>query len=254
MKKWKIIIVFSIFIVGGCRYMNEDKSFTLDEVEVSIIEYMENKYGQEFELIDIGYNSIISKEVNARVIAKNDKLKNEITVNWFYENEKELLTDDYTYLLYKDEVNKLMDPMILNNFSEYEYTAFSIITGDGVPIEKYEQDIPLSEIAKENKITISTKILLKEGDVEDSKIENEIVNLYEELKTNTTNDVHFSINIYICKTDVYYENEQLIQQFKKLYSMDVSNANFTYNDGIDEKPLRSFWFTSNNLEDGVRVR
>ena len=85
MKRWKAIIVVCIFILGGCRYMDEEKSFTLEEVEVSILDYMTNKYEQEFELVDIGYNFIAGTEVNARVVSKEDARRNEINVNWIYE-------------------------------------------------------------------------------------------------------------------------------------------------------------------------
>lgn len=66
--------------------------------------------------------------------------------------------------------------------------------------------------------------------------------------------VPFSVAIYNQSGPLLDYNKQLVQQFKNLYSIDMSSANFTYNDGKEEKPLKSFWFTSNNLEDGVRVR
>lgn len=253
MRKIKLIIVLCVLVICGCRYINEEKSFTLDEVEVSIINYMETKYSQEFELTDIGYSSIISKEVNACVISLEDERRNEISVYWFYENGKEVIDDDYTYLLYKKDVNEVMDLLINREFNTLEYVSYSYINAS-IPIEKYDSSISFSSIASNYDINIKTRILLNESALgKENEIEESIFRLYDELKKETNSDVQFHINVYICGNDNFYENKPLIQEYKELYSTDISDIPLTYYDPNHEI-AKNFHFTSNDLESGVTVR
>ncbi|MDF9838006.1 MULTISPECIES: hypothetical protein [unclassified Breznakia] len=253
MRKRIVIVILSVFILSGCRYMNEDRSFTKEEIEESILTHMEDKYGEKFTIENIGYSAPLGNDVEAFVISEEDERKNEIQVNWRYEDGKELIDDNYTHLLYKKETNELMDPLIEDGFKEFEYAAYSRVSDD-VPIEKYDKNIPFKKIAKAKKVGIEVAILLNENAVnEEEKIKEKILQLYEDVKSKTTDEVHFSINVYICGNSNFYENQPLMQQFKELYSLDIDDASLTYYEPYKEV-LTEFWFTSNDIEGGVDVR
>ena len=253
MKKIKLMLALCMLMVCGCRYMNEDKSFTLDEVEVSIIEYMETKYGQKFELVDIGYNSIISKEVNARVISLEDERRNEISVYWFYEDGKELIDDNYTRLIYKLELNDFMDQQVKIQFNEVNYITYSNIA-DSIPIEKYDKTVSFSEISKNYDIDIWTIILLDESSLEkEEEIKQKILRLYEEIKKDTTSDVKFGVSVLVCDNTTFEENRPLVEEYKKMFSLDRRDASLTYNKP-DRVILKTFSFTTNDIKRGVTIR
>ncbi|MDF9824296.1 hypothetical protein M2475_001086 [Breznakia sp. PF5-3] len=250
MKKRIVIVILNVFILSGCRYMNEDRSFTKEEIEESILTYMEDKYGEKFTIENIGYSAPLGNAVEAFVISEEDERKNEIQVNWRYEDGKELIDDNYTHLLYKKEANELMDPLIEDGFKEFEYAAYSRISDD-VPIEKYDKNISFKKIAKTKKVGIEVVILLNENTVgEEEKIKEKILQLYEDTKDKTTDEVHFNITVYVCGNNNFYENQPLMQQFKELYSLDIGEIPFTFY-GAEKDVIIEFLFSSNDIEEGV---
>ena len=58
MKKINIFLMLSLCILlGGCKSAKEEKAMTREKVKQVMLDYIENKYDEEFEVFGMDYKS-----------------------------------------------------------------------------------------------------------------------------------------------------------------------------------------------------
>lgn len=92
--KSKILLIFSLcLLLGGCKNMEKEKVMTREEVKQEMLDYIENKYNEEFEVYNIEYGSWD----NGGIEIMRAYPKGEESYNYFFVTRKGKndITDDY---------------------------------------------------------------------------------------------------------------------------------------------------------------
>ena len=244
MKKVKFLVVMSLMVVSsilgfsGCKkriFMDEEKS-----AEVAL-EYMENKYQTEFEVLDSGeVGGVFGKSGYATVnlINRSDDMENEYVVVVYPDNMKDKDDDGYydsykvisdTYMseiinqYAKKDVNQLLVEAGLTRFITrinieeiVEIKGFWGFSADFPLIE--EKDFSLEQLLDNYCIDINCSLEVPESEISDS-IQDNIISKFKPLISNDT--IGYKIEIY--SEETYIEREELYKENEALFRNDRKN-------------------------------
>ena len=255
MKKVKIFIVMSLIITSslllftGCEnslHMDADKC-----AEVAL-EYLENKYQTEFEVLDSGEKrKYIGSAGYAEVIVNNKFEDNEnrhrVTVypdgssdedkDGYYDSYK-VVSDDYMSYLLQDYVKNDLDKLLMDagltrfisSVGIWEHggiEGFSGFTAD-FPVQSKES-FTLNDILDNNRITINCWLEIPESEYRDM-LQTNITNIMKPL---VSNDL-ISFNIEVYSEETYNEREKLFIHDRTNILKGITRINFSIKEEEDK--------------------
>ncbi|MBQ3546158.1 MAG: hypothetical protein IJA34_14425 [Lachnospiraceae bacterium] len=244
MKKFKFISVValifmsSVFMFSGCK-----KTLLMDEhkcAEVAL-EYMENKYQEEFEVLDSGeVGGVFGKSGYATVNLKNssdDTEKVYIVViypntiddknNDGYYDSYKVISDTYMSEIVNQYARKKVEKLLIEAELERFITRINIeeiakikgfwgFSADFPLIE--EKEFSLEQLLDNYCIDINCSLEVPESEIGDT-LQDNIINQFEPLISNDT--IGFKIEIYL--EEVYVEREELYKKNETLFRNDRKN-------------------------------
>lgn len=188
--KIKILLIFSLcLLLGGCKNMEEEKVMTREEVKQEMLDYIEKKYNEEFEIYDIEYGSWDNggKEI-MRAYPKGKE-----SYNYFFVERKSKgdITDDYVrFIMQKKYEEKVFNAV--NHYFPDAVVNLGIMNSGPIP-ECFRPNMDINEFKKfaNKQITMSVSIYLVAEKEEDIDLEKRNLLKKDLQKINSIGNLHF---------------------------------------------------------------
>ncbi|MBQ3546161.1 MAG: hypothetical protein IJA34_14440 [Lachnospiraceae bacterium] len=233
-----LIFISSVFIFSGCK-----KTLLMDEEKCAevALEYMENKYGEEFVVLNSGEKGWFfgkSGYANVKMEKKSDDIENEYIVVVYPNNMKDKNNDGY-YDSYKIISDTYMSE-IINQYARKQVEHFLIEVGlkrfitrinveEIVIVEGFcgfsedfsligEKEFSLEQLLDNYCIDIDCNLEVPESEISDS-VQNDIIGIFEPLISDDS--IYFDIEIY--SEDIYREREKMYKQNENLFKYGNTN-------------------------------
>lgn len=188
--KIKILLIFSLcLLLGGCKNMEEEKVMTREEVKQEMLDYIEKKYNEEFEIYDIEYGSWDNggKEI-MRAYPKGKE-----SYNYFFVERKSKgnITDDYVLFTMKT----IYEDKIISSVKRYFPDAVvrvGISCSTSIP-DSFRPDMKFSEFEKfaNKKVGVGCSVYLIAENEEDIDSEKREFLKRELMKINDVGDITY---------------------------------------------------------------
>ena len=231
MKKVKFLVVTSLMVVSSILgFSGCEKRILMDEEKCAevALEYMENKYQTEFEVLDSGeVGKFMGKAgyAEVKVRNKNENTENEYIVvvypdgsddkedDGYYDSYK-VISDNYMCYLLKDSVKSEMEKLLIEagltdfiiNTSIKEFGGIAGFSGFANDFQIQDEDIfSLANIIDNHKISIHCGLKIPESEFSDV-LQNNITDCIKPL-ISSDDLVTVSIDVYDEKK--YKEIEEL---------------------------------------------
>lgn len=198
-KGWIFLVGILLLVLVGCQKSEE-------EIEKTVLRHMEERYGEEFEIVDVNYNK--SSGIY-EVGLQTEKIKNGFAAKVSYSSNEKIF-DDYYARLYCAKVTEDFEKIFALSEKVYVYTdfQFDVVT----PIEA---DITFDEfIALADLDTLVTDIKLY------CATSNEDVERIEQFLLNTLPEFSYSkcdISVYVVTDEEIADIEYFIRNHYLLY-------------------------------------
>ena len=244
MKKVKFLVVISLMVVSSILgFSGCEKRILMDEEKCAevALEYMENKYQEEFEVL---YSGEVGKFIGTagyakvNVSNKNENVENKYIVvvypdgsadkddDGYYDSYK-VISDDYMSEVItkyaKKEVDKLLIDAGLTRFISRiginEVVRCEGFTGFSADfILKDEKEFSLEQLLLNYCIDINCSLEVPESEISDS-LQANIISQFKSL----VSDDSISFNIEIYSEETYIEREELYKENEALFRNDRKN-------------------------------
>lgn len=169
MKKAKVILICILLfatILGGCGMEKENSNnemYTREEVRQQMLEYLDDKYGEEFDVLDIVYKDWSRNWEKLYAVPKGKGKEYEFMVYRFKDENGEIYyTDDYFIIAKKDEYSEYLKTIIDQYYDEYRFRFY--FSGDIKKKNNLDQNIAFDEFQKyaDEHLVLDVQIFLKE--------------------------------------------------------------------------------------------
>lgn len=166
-----MIILFCLCIaLSGCRFKKEEKVMTREEVKQEMLDYIEQKYIEEFEIYDVEYGSWD----NGGIEIMRAYPKGKESYNYFYVERKGkgYITDDYVLFTMKEPYTKKVNTIIEKYFPN-AITHVGIWSSTPIP-DSFRPNMDIKEFEKfaNKKVSLGCSIYLieeTEADIDEEK-------------------------------------------------------------------------------------
>lgn len=136
-----LTVIFLVILLNRPSSKKEDASYTESrkkETSEKLLAYLENKYQEEFEIIDVGLKNTTSSENYDWVIAKAKNSSEEFRAYVIDENE---MSDEYYALLIKDSLAQKLKAAIDTKFNAIVVEAQMYRSFD----QRFDQNLSLED-------------------------------------------------------------------------------------------------------------
>ena len=239
MKKVKLLVVMSLIVVSSILgFSGCEKRILMDEEKCAevALEYMENKYQEEFEVLDSGeVGKFMGKAGYAEVTVRN---KTESSENKYYvvvypdgSDDKDddgyydgykVISDDYMCQLINDYVKKEVDTLLIEAGVTKFFSSVSIQEGGGIegfwgfgvdfPVQN-EKSFSLKKLLDNRKITMICWLEMPEREY-CIELQNSIIDILKPLLKDDL--IMFNVEIY---NDEHYKEIEEFNENKVEYDV-----------------------------------
>ena len=227
MKKRKIvlicILVIAALLVGCGKEIKENSNkgiYTREEVMQQMLDYLDEKYGEEFDVLDVEYQDWSRNWEKLYAVPKGKGKEYEFVVYRLKnENGDIYYTDDFFIIAQKDKYGEHLKTYVDKYFDEYKFRFyFDWHTNEKNTMNQYTSFEEFDKYAKNN-LCLTFLLFTKEGTEE--KASTKFNSLYEDLSTVTTRGVLYlydystaNYNEHICKATNELEYDGYYSYFK----------------------------------------
>ncbi len=206
------MVIIGIILLNGC---SKTPNYTMHEKREMVINYLEEKYGEEFEGVSYASSEILKPYDEFWVYPKNGDKKNDLfmVTGVFSEDSKKYeMHDSYFGILihdrYQSYVNELLNS-IINNFYLLVNTKSFITYAD-----RYNRNTEINEIYKRDEdkgLSSYMYIYIKQSSLKDEDEKNILMKIAEIMREN---NLECRIKLYI----VYdYKYNYFIDNFNNMH-------------------------------------
>lgn len=221
-----LLVVCCVLVLEGC-VMKKKTYETEKEILGEVKRYMKEKYNQRFELY--GYDRFLwSRTFTVHMSAVDNEIPSVVEIQ--FDMDKGVVSDDYSAYMYKYEID-----LFINEEAKAIFGTEIACRGglDGV-LEAYPQKLGLSidEVLDTYPLPVYVGIYLDENVHKDkAMVKKQVQKLYSELQKKLLKNSTFSITVYVCRSDSYKNNKDLIDKARKekmsgVEYMNQSGTNF----------------------------
>lgn len=209
MKKRKIvlicILVIAALLVGCGKEIKENSNkgiYTREEVMQQMLDYLDEKYGEEFDVLDVVYKDWSRNWEKLYAVPKGKGKEYEFMVYRFKDENGEIYyTDDYFIIAKKDEYSEYLKTIIDQYYDEYRFIFYFPWNIEGKT--SLDQKITFDEFKKyaDEYLVLCVQLFIKEEreDVAEAKLNQ----LYTHLSKDTSS---VSISVFGFSNDNYEKN------------------------------------------------
>lgn len=157
--KIKILLIFSLcLLLGGCKNMEEEKVMTREEVKQEMLDYIEKKYNEEFEIYGMDYKSWDNGGIETMLAYPKEE-----NPNYYFSVKrtgKNQITDDYVLNTMTDVYRKKANQIIEKYFPN-AITRIGIWSSAPIP-SSFRPDMDIHEFEKfaNKKISLGCTVYL----------------------------------------------------------------------------------------------
>ena len=221
MKRKTFLICVLIFaaLLGGCgmktKENNDKEMYTREEVKQQMLDYLDEKYGEEFDVLDVVYKDWSRNWEKLYAVPKGKGKEYEFMVYRFKDENGEIYyTDDYFIIAKKDEYSEYLKTIVDQYYDEYRFIFY--FPWDIKGKTSLDQKITFDEFKKyaDEYLVLCVQLFIKEEreDVAEAKLNQ----LYTHLSKDTSS---VSISVFGFNDENYEKN--ILSKISELdYSID----------------------------------
>lgn len=222
-RKKRIGMLVCILLLVGCTRLE----YSYEEMENMMLEYMENKYHQEFILVGgLGTNYQFSSTFVGGFDSVDNPEYKDISVYLSTDsNKKVTLRDNFSSTLIDPICNPYTSEKIIEAFEGTRY----YISGAGCymkDVDYFDFDADIYEHMKTDVSELEFTIHFLEGE-EEKQIEERMIAMANSIQNDAPKNIDFIIYVDVLSEEVFLHNEQILKQ---------------YRDTGDTAPLKDMWY------------
>ena len=176
-KTFLICVLILATLLGGCgmktKENNNKEMYTREEVKQQMLDYLDEKYGEEFDVLDVVYKDWSRNWEKLYAVPKGKGKEYEFMVYRFKDENGEIYyTDDYFIIVKKDEYSEYLKTIIDQYYDEYRFIFYFPWNIEGKT--SLDQNISFDEFQKyaDEHLVLCVQLFIKEDreDVAEAKL------------------------------------------------------------------------------------
>lgn len=211
-----------------------------DKVEKAALEYLEDKYGERFNVDDVEYNKALGDDEGAYTLSVHPVANSDITFGVDASEKYQVTGDSYKESNWSDQFRKEMLPIILPIFQGtgelYAYASFP----EEIK-ERYRFEDSYQKIYEENPLQSNERIYIVnfEDTFEKEKELQRIYQLWENVKDRQFRDNTIEIDYYPKKLKKKIKTYPDLNEFENKHWQEMTYTCRFSKQGTQEKPITS---------------